>query len=72
MTTLAWLKERATERNTKRAAGVMAAVGGYFGFIDPDALTQAGTVVAILSAIWLAVDAFLTPEGAEKRKDFSK
>jgi hypothetical protein len=57
-----WLKERATERNSKRAAGVLIAVAGYFGFINPEALTHAGAAVGAAGVAWLAVDAFLTQE----------
>jgi len=58
----AWLKARLGERNSRRAIGVLLAIGGYFGVIDPSAMEQAGAVVGAGAAVWLAVDAFLTPE----------
>lgn len=58
---IAWLKARATERNSKRAMGIVVAGGAYFGFVDPAALLNASTAVAAAGALWLAVDAFLTP-----------
>lgn len=58
----AWLKERLTERNSQRAIGVALAIGGYFHFIDPEALTRAGAVVGSFGVVWLAVEAFRAPD----------
>lgn len=58
----AWIKERLTERNSKRALAVVVFLAGYFGVLDPDALEKGGTVVGVAAAGWLAVDAFLTQE----------
>jgi hypothetical protein len=60
---IAWLRERATERNSKRAIGVLIVVLAYFGFLDPDGLTKGSTSIALASTVWLAIDAFGTKDG---------
>lgn len=55
-----WIRERLREPNSQRALAIGVGLAGYYGFVDPQALTQAGSAVQNFATLWLMIDQFVT------------
>jgi hypothetical protein len=65
----AWVKARLAEGNSRRGIAVGVAVLGATHWLDAETLGAAAQSVTQLGVLFLAIDAFATPDGRNKGDD---
>jgi hypothetical protein len=66
---MAWFKARWSEGNSRRGVAVAVGVLGATHILDAEALGAATAAIQQAAILLLAVDAFATKDGTDKRGD---